>query len=319
LRIWPAALSLVTGAIIACTGAVAPSAAAATDCFGAASLAAPAGTCPTTTSGPLTPSPATASRDLSDAYHTGQGGTGSGNCFAYAPSFAVRVCDFGDTTSSFAVALVGNSHAGQWLPALQVAAAQYHWRIITYLASRCAFAETLQTFGTSTADQNCLSWVHSVESRITHGTFRLVVMTNRISVAAFGHSFAHSYTPYLDGYTAVLKKLHTAHKRVYGIRDTPAPGFDVPGCLAAHPSNYTVCSAAPGDWLPNEPLYRAADAVNDPHIHAANMTWYICKPTRCYGAVGGVTAYRDPTHLTATYNRTIGRYLAGRLHAFLAA
>src|SRR6185437_7837906 len=110
-------------------------------CFGAAALAARAGTCPATTSGPLTPTPLQAAKDKSDAYGSV---SGKQDCFAFLPSFAVIKCTFGDVNSKINVALVGNSHAGEWVPALEQIAAQKHWRITGYLSSECAFASTLQ-------------------------------------------------------------------------------------------------------------------------------------------------------------------------------
>jgi hypothetical protein len=288
---------------------------AARNCFGAAALAV-AGACPATRSGTLTPTTAKAPTDFSAAYH----GNSGGSCFASQPTFPLVVCRFGDPSARVKVALVGNSHAGQWLPALQVAARAHGWRIVTFLASRCAYSETRQRFDQSAEQAACRTWVQRVTSRLVSGGFALIVMSNRISVPAVGaSSLRDSYSAYLRGYTAVLSKLHAAHRRVYAIRDTPAPGFAVPACLAAHRTNYLACSGARSKWLPREPVYRAATAVKDRRIRAGSFMNYICTSTRCAAAVGGVIVYRDPTHLTATYNRTIGPYVSRRLHDFMAA
>ncbi len=104
-------------------------------CFGVAALVAPASQCPLEITGKLTPTAAKAPSDVSQAYR----GDGKHHyCFSSAPAFTLIACSFGAPAATFRVALVGNSHAGQWLPPLQKIAATKSWHITTYLASQCA-------------------------------------------------------------------------------------------------------------------------------------------------------------------------------------
>ncbi len=278
-----------------------------TPCFGAAALAAPAGACPATTSGTLLPTPLQAANDKSDAYATV---SGKKDCFTFIPSFSVITCTFGDLSSKTDVALVGNSHAGEWLPALERVASQQHWKITAYLASECAFSDIPQHFDTPAHSQACQNWTKNVTKLLTSGKFSLVVMTNRISVTAQGYSLAASYAQYAKGYQSVLAKFSAAHLKVVGIRDTPAPGSSIPDCLAAHPGNYDACNGTRASWLPPEPLTQAIKAVNDPHIIEADLIDYICEKSVCPAAVGTVPVYFDGSHLTATYSKTLAPYLA---------
>ena len=50
-------------------------------------------------------------------------------------------CTFGDPQGATTVALVGDSKAMQWLPALEEAAATRGWRVVTYGKSSCAFSD----------------------------------------------------------------------------------------------------------------------------------------------------------------------------------
>lgn len=287
-------------------------------CFGAAALAAGATTCPApaTNSGTLVPSPLVAATDKSDAYADVSGGK---DCFAYLPTFKVVTCTRGDVHASVKVALVGNSHAGQWLSTLEAIAAQRHWQVTTYLASQCAYATTIQHFDTDAHAQACHRWGVNVTQQIVHGGYSLVVMTNRISVTAQGYSLPDSYPVYGAGYEAELKTFSAAHLHVVGIRDTPAPGKSVPDCLAAHPNSYGSCNGSRAKWLPAEPLLAAVKAVRDPNIVSADLTRFICEPTICPAAVGTVPVYFDGSHLTATYAQTLAPYLAPILLGALAA
>ena len=260
---------------------------------------------PTDNAGPLTPAPIEAAADKSDAYKK----HGSGDCFAAQPAYAFETCHFGDASSPIKVALVGNSHAGQWLPAIKTAAKTEHWQITTYLASRCAFAQTAQDFDNKAETRACSKWVKAAESKLVQREFNLIVMTNRISVAAVGYTYAESPAAYQRGYAALLRALSAAGRRVVVIHDTPAPGISTPDCLAAHPSDHSACDTLRAKALRPDPAMDAAIAVHDPYITGVDLNNYICEPAVCPPAVGGVPVYFDQTHLTATYSTTLGPYL----------
>jgi hypothetical protein len=288
------------------------------DCVGAAALAAPEGRCAPTTRSPVVPAPIAAAQDKSDAYGTV---SGSKDCFAtVGHSFPLTTCTRGDPAGRVKVALVGNSHAGEWVPTVEVLAAKYHWRITTYLASQCAFADTAQQFTPASKTDACSNWVHAVTDDIVARHYDLVIMTNRVSVQAVGHGWAGSWAPYRQGYLKVLRALHAARLNVVAIRDTPYPRATnvlVPDCLAAHPDDYTRCAGPRTEWLPRDPTVLAVAALGDPRIRMVDLTDYICEDTTCPAAVGKVVVYFDNSHLSASYAKTLAPYLAPHLRAAL--
>jgi hypothetical protein len=279
-------------------------------CFGAAALAAPKGDCERdTNSGTLTPNPKQAAADRADAYSSVSGK----GCFAYPPTFPLTTCAFGDASSTTRVALIGNSHAAQWLPAIELIAAQKHWRVTTYLASQCALADVPQHFDTPASTQDCRTWGHQVTAQVAGGNFDLAIMANKVSRGVPGHDIASSMPLFEQGYELVLRPLKDANLPVVGIRDTPSPGFQVPDCLGAHPGNYRACDGTPAKWLPTEPLTAALAAMHDGQMTMIDMTSYICDGEVCPAAVGGVPVYFDVSHLTATYARTLAPYLTAAI------
>ena len=286
-------------------------------CFGAAALTAPPRRCHAVTSGTLVPSPLQAANDQSDAYRGGV--KKSENCFAYVPSFKVKTCTFGDPHAATNVALVGNSHAGQWLPAVQGVAKTAHFKITTFLASQCAFSEIAQNFDTAAHSQACLRWVKNVEKRLAAKHFDLVIMTNRVSVGAFGHSYRQSLPYYQRGYEAVLRKLATDHLEVLDIRDTPFPRQSIPDCLAAHSDDYSQCDGTQSAWLPPDPSAQALKAVGAPHQQYVEMTRWLCPHQHCLAVIGDVPVYFDGSHMTATFNATLAPYLAPYVTRLLKA
>jgi peptidoglycan/LPS O-acetylase OafA/YrhL len=288
-------------------------------CFGAAALAAP-DRCRAAKSAakdaPLTPAPLQAAKDKSDAYPDVSGGP---DCFAYLPSVPIRECERGDLHSDVDVVLVGNSHAGEWVPTLESIAATEHWKLTLLLASECAYADVLEHFSTTRQSQACRDWTHGVTQRITELHPDLVVMTNRISLGVLGSTWEESLAKYSDGYRAVIAKLRAAQLNVVGIRDTPAPGKSLPDCLASHPDDHSACDGTRAKWLPVEPLTKAVAALADPGATEVDLTDHICEPVTCPAVVGGVPVYFDGSHLSATYARTLAPYLRPYLVKALTA
>jgi peptidoglycan/LPS O-acetylase OafA/YrhL len=284
-------------------------------CFGAAALAPSDRSCPLSEHAPVVPTPLQAANDKSDAYKTV---SGKKDCFSSHPSFALITCQRGARHGKVRVALVGNSHAGEWVPTLERIAGARHWHLTTYLASQCALADVPQHFENGAVNAACAKWVHEVTAAVVRAHYDLVVMVNRVSVTAVGHDMAGSQGPYAIGYEKVLRAFQAAHQRVVVIRDTPAPGkIMVPDCLAANPDNYSSCNGTRATWLPPDPTTTAVAALHDKQITLADLTDYICAKTTCPAVVGKVVVYFDNSHLTATYAKTLAPYLEPKLVAAL--
>ena len=145
------------------------------------------------------PAPADAATDKSDAYADVSGGK---DCWAYLPRFPQVPARSGIQGSKTHVALLGNSHAGQWLPALQTLAKKNDWQVDTYLASRCASLPVDQELETKAHTRACRRWVDKATRAIIAAKPDAVVMTNRISAPAVGQTRETSYDAYArDGPT----------------------------------------------------------------------------------------------------------------------
>ena len=274
-------------------------------CFGAAALDRHA-SCPAPTT---MPSPAKAAHDWSAAYRVQSNGR---DCWSRIPRFRRSTCHFGDKHAHTKVVLVGNSHAGEWLPALQRIARRKHWRIVTELASQCAMSDVNQVFPTRRSSVHCRSWVRRTTARVRKERPDLIVFVNRMSVPAHGHRFAHSAPVYAAGMRRVFR--HWKGIPVVLIRDTPVPGgsgISVPSCLMAHPDDYAACNGRRSAWVPAEPGRAAAKHFGN--VHVVNLNDHICGPKICSAVVGGVIPYFDGSHLSATYSRTLAPYLMPHL------
>ena len=298
-------------------GAAARAVAGQDPCFGAGSLIRP-DKCRDVTYDTLVPTVSQAAEDKSAAYQD----VGGKDCWSTGPEFEVVTCGFGRADGRTKIALVGNSHAGQWLPTLERIAGDEDLQITTYLASRCALADVDQNLPTSAQTRTCRAWVDKVTQDLLDGNYDAVVITNRMSVSAKGSSgAAASEAAYEQGYVTVLERL-SGKVPILALHDTPAPGDagieSAPDCVAEHMKDLSACSGPRADWVPAEPLEAAFQSVMPPRSDFSDLNDYICGPEVCASVVGGAIVYSDGSHLTATYARTLAPKLKQDLGRVLA-
>lgn len=275
-------------------------------CFGAAALA--HDECDVSGSG-IVPSPAVAIDDKSDAYKD--------ECIAVAPFPAVTTCAYGDPMSSVRIALVGNSHAAQWLPTLQEIVDERGYELTTFIASRCRPTTIDIIFTTEAETQGCRAWGEEVVDATSTGDFDLIVFANA-SVAAVEvgppeSAFQHE----IDGYLGPLAAWAEADQRVLVLRDTPIPNVDIPACVGANLDSPTTCDGDRETWLLPDPAVAATAAINSPLVTSLDLSEYFCEATNCPAVVGGVLVYFDNLHVTATYATTLAPYLGRGVDAAL--
>ena len=85
--------------------------------------------------------------------------------------------------------------------------------------------------------------------------------------------------------------------------DVLFPGFDVPGCLSAHPHDPMACSYSAASGAPRLAADRAAAAAAG--VPVLEVTPTMCPDGTCPPIAGAVIVYRDAHHVTATYARTL--------------
>lgn len=285
-------------------------------CFGAAALD-PGADCAPVPFDEVVPTPALAAEDKSAAYKE----VGGKNCWSFTPHFPTKRCGFGPRPDDAerTIALVGNSHAGHWLPALQPLAREHNWHVDTYLASQCAMSDVLQSFETRAHAGACRDWVdRTVQAVIDRGA-DLVVMSNRVSVSALDHTFRESLPLYTAGYRTVLERFRSAGIPVLVLRDTPAPRDLVPTCLAEREDDYAACDGKRARWLPADPVVAAVADLprGGSPVRLADLTDHICDGAVCHAVTGGVVTYFDGSHLTATFAHSLAPYLEPLVVRFL--
>ncbi len=273
------------------------------DCFGAAAMV---NSCTNTGLSPMVPSPAAAKNDKSQAY--------ADKCWSNGDFSDRPICTYG--TGKTQVALTGNSHAGQWLPALTEIADRQGWTITTYLASSCAPTDAPTAFNTPAKIEGCLDYGRWVQDKTESGQYDLIITSDRQSLPVEGYELENTEQAAIDGYASYLARWAKADTPIVVIRDTPFPAHtvsNVPDCLASSDDPLQECSGTPKSWKSLDPLATAAQENNFPFVHTINMTEFFCNQDVCPAVIGSVVPYFDGSHLTATFARTLSEPLEKRI------
>jgi len=232
-------------------------------------------------------------------------------------------CTVGDPAGTTTVALVGDSKALQWMPALDLIARRRHWKVVTYTKSACAFTSAVIHFKDEDDPyEECSEWNRVVLARLLADKPDLVLTSHGKKVAMEGGK--HVSEP--RGITAMANGLHqhwqalvAAGIEVFVISDTPRPSLNhVYKCVAENPTQLTACTFA-REYSKNQggaPAQREAVA-RTPGVHWIDLNDAICPTARCAPVIGNALVYRQGSHITATYIQTLAPRLEAALDAAL--
>ncbi len=261
------------------------------------------------------PSPATALRDVPVAYADG--------CQQGSTDDDPLTCTYGDRAGAKTVALVGDSKALQWLPALDTWALGHGYRLVTYVKSSCPLADVDVELAGS-AYPSCRAWSGAVTRALLEQQPDLVVTSQVRGVASPAPATADPRQQMVDGLTRTWSRLLDAGIAVTVLADTPQTGMAVYACVAEHPDALDVCGydratavAASASGVQSVAVTAlggtvldASGAVRHPgrndRLSMIDLDDAVCPDqVRCPPVVGNVLIYRSGSHLTKTYVDTL--------------
>jgi peptidoglycan/LPS O-acetylase OafA/YrhL len=283
-------------------------------CLGAGALVNGAARCPARSSGKVVPALLIAGKDKSAAYKN--------KCFVETPLTDRLTCTFGHGPTR--VALVGNSHAGHWLPALQRLADERGWTVTTYLISVCNVSDAETYFPTKALRHACSDYSRWVFDQTKGHAYDLIITSERQSSRIPGTNWATVEAEGAKGYRSYLRRWAASGAHVVVIKDLHAPPKKlgrVPDCLAAHEHDWSACDWSYTPKVPKnpqsyrwvDPLARAARELHDPRVDVVSVDDLLCPADTCRPVVGGVVVFFDASHLTATYARSLAPVLGDRI------
>jgi hypothetical protein len=208
-----------------------------------------------------------------------------------------KICTLGDTSGDKTVALLGNSHAGQWVPTLDAVAKQAGWRMVPFVKEACNFPAF------KNHDSGCTTWYNWALDRIAERHPDVIVLA--------GETYADGWAESMQQSVADLREL--APQVVY-LRLTPGLKQEPTSCLFRRGATLRSClfrQPADADSLQEIPAAQAAGA------RTIDTRGWFCSGDLCPTVVGSVVTYSDDKHISATYARRLIPAFAEQMAPFL--
>lgn len=222
------------------------------------------------------------------------------SCHQNPASPKVSTCAYGDTTSDVVIALVGGSHATQWLPALSNIGAQLGLKVINITKSFCPLGALEHSH------PSCVEWNRRVIEYLAE-VKPAVVITNSTRAQKAG---IKEHVP--DAYVEQWKALAEHGIDVIGIRDNPQFEWDVVHCVVRNKENPLLCAKALDQSLQAEdPAKPLLEQIS--HLKLVDMTDYLCTESTCTAVFNDILMYNDKEHISVSYVNFLTKKLLKQL------
>ena len=239
-------------------------------------------------------------------------------CHLTFPETQTPECVYGDPSSDTTVVLFGDSHAMQWFPALIKIAKERDWRLVGLTKAACPPAEVhIYNATLRRAYRECDEWRERTLERIVRDEDPSLVVTS--SLPTYRPREGGKRLPkeagrdaMVAGYASTLKKLRSTGAPVALIDDVPHPDKNIPQCVSRSLEHLQEC-ATPRSKALAYPRVNARTAAEVDGVRLIDPIPMICLEKTCPAVIGDVLVYRNGSHLTATYMRTLTPWLAERL------
>ncbi|SCE95741.1 acyltransferase family protein [Micromonospora mirobrigensis] len=240
-------------------------------------------------------------------------------CIVDQATVTARRCVFGDPAGRTTVALVGDSHAYHWLPALDPAAKRNHWRIVLYAKATCPFVEATVIFA-GRPYETCTRWNASVRAALRGPDRPDLLLTSDAGYLVVENGRTASSTMALSPkLRQTWRGMVDAGVPVVVLRDGPYHERNIAECVAENRKRLTRC-ASPRSRLDSgggPAQKKAAEGLAG--VHLIDLTDAICPADRCAPVIGGVLVYSDNNHVSATYMATMEPRLEAALRPLVPA
>lgn len=253
-------------------------------------------------------------------------------CDPFDRAWPISVCWFGVAAAEGppSVAIIGDSHATHWRPAVNVLARAKGWRGASVARTSCPFMLGVSTSLGSRRSRACRRHNRAIPRWLAaRPGIQTVFVSGNAGARVFGSNGRNSFESTIAGDVAALKSLPLTVKHVIVIRDAIKSTYQTPACIEQavrrHQRAGRVCAVPIGRVLRPDPLVIAARRIGT-RVEVIDLKRFQCSKHRCFPVVGGVLVHQDIDHLTKLFATTLGPYLlrafdrlSGRWHKASAA
>ena len=217
----------------------------------------------------------------------------------------VGVCEAGDPEGEITVALMGDSHSGMWLPALDDIGQARGWRVITLQKSSCPPTPGVMVRTNGQEYTQCAEYQENLSAMLPGMAPDVVLLSSS--------AYVNDAQELAEGMARRVEEIEAAGGKSILLRDVPRPPFNVPECLLENPERASRCAFDRQDGLDRSGTGQAELQRLLPDLPVLDFTEAICPGPVCGPVLGGVVVWRDNNHLSSTYVRSMRELVESEL------
>lgn len=210
-------------------------------------------------------------------------------------------CVYGDPDGEHTMVLTGDSHAQQWLPALDVQAKEQGWRLVAWTKAACPVADvevTAPQLGSRTYTE-CLDWREQTLGNIEALAPDIVVVSQSDSVP--GNQVTN--VEWADATARTMSQIRQTGTPVLYLLDTPVPSGNAPDCVANNLAKVEPCMNMREDAYSFPGRHeQMASTLSVIDVSTVEPIDWFCTDRKCPVVVGNMLVYRDASHVSTPYS-----------------
>ncbi|WP_372735948.1 acyltransferase family protein [Nocardioides sp.] len=218
------------------------------------------------------------------------------------------LCPRGDLDGDRTLVLIGDSHARQWIPPLELLSERFGYTAYFLVREGCPASDVTPWLNNGAGPQTkCADFQDWAVEQVADLRPDVVLMGSQANTQGFEGEDGQHVTDldemmamYAEGMTRQVERLAPWTDKVVLIGDPPDLTFDPGRCLSARDATLESC-LSPGD----ETSVRFAEALRDGAL-AAGATYvktgqWFCADGWCPTVIGDYIARRDKAHVSVSY------------------
>ena len=226
------------------------------------------------------------------------------------PGFIVS--EFGDVESSTRIALIGDSHARQYFDPMLALANRLNFRLDVISKTACPVQDPNDyQLGGDGGNLYCREWNQELEKYLATAEYDLLVTSNSTLIHDGKRAPTRSFVSAVESWRGY------GHE-VLVIKDNAKPNVkdevsDFRYCIELYPLLAAEKCGTPRDeaLFPPDTFY--TETVKIPGVHGLDLTEIYCDEEWCPAVIDWIIVYRDGSHLSATFAKTLEDELEGAL------
>lgn len=232
-------------------------------------------------------------------------------CLSWGDDYSMIECVYG-VMGGAKVAMIGDSHAYHWLPAMANFAVNNNIQL-HFLARAGCPANALPREANGDHVRGCFSWIAEMRQWVKANQDTETIIVSNFSGSRFSGAgeYGARHDAAIQGYKDIWQPWIGNGIEVIVFKDTPFIGEDAWNCVVKNADSINICDVTHASI---EATYdNSVAAAEELGLEVIDFTKYFCKDGMCPMAIGGVRVYRDSNHMSGTFNLLMAPYLKREL------